>query len=115
MAEDSSLTGDDVRSMRLALGLATQQLRELLGVGPATVARWERTRGSEIETDPRNRELLDLLRGLVAKRTPEQTRALGRRIRIAIANRGGLYALHRVLAIAHIDEHDHAPSASEAS
>ena len=100
------MTGDAVHELRLALGVSATDLAEVLGVGPNSVPRWESAGREAIYPDPRNRELLDLLALLVERRTPEQARSLGRRVRLAIAERGGLYALHRILALAFVAEHD---------
>ncbi len=100
------MTGHDIADLRRTLGLTREDVSELLGVGHTTPSRWEAAGGDEVALDPRNRELLELVADLVRRRSPEQASALGRRLRLAIEHRGGIYALHRLLAIAHVDEFD---------
>lgn len=80
--EDGLLMPEEIRALRLDLGLTQQAFERLLGVGPKTVVRWERgTVFQNQATDALLRVIRDVpaAAGFLAERNGVQLGALQRR------------------------------------
>lgn len=98
------MTGQQIWEIRAALRLSQPQFAELLGVGHATVGRWEAARSRELRQhrDLHQRRVLAALHAHLPRLGPRQLQRMGDEI-VDGLQRGGLYALHAAL------DHLHGP------
>ncbi len=84
------MTGDEIKALRSRVGLTAVDLSALLGVTASTLSRWE-VRPNHAP-DARSQAVLRAMQALTDRgKLPAD-------LATSIHCRGGLYALHRVLA-----------------
>lgn len=88
------MTGDDVTTLRKSLGMTRHSFASVIGVTAKQIGEWE-SLGTD-DACPRNVELLAVM---AEEATRSDARVMGIRLLKAVDDRGGLYALHRLLDI----------------
>lgn len=103
------MTGDQLKSLRLALGLDVVDFAELFGVTKANAYRWERLEGERVfQQNTLAARLAEALWVCTVKHRSVSARlTLGLRLRAAVSQ-GGLHPLHHLL-----DELDRAGALSQ--
>jgi hypothetical protein len=89
------------RKLRSRLGLNVTEWAGILNIGLSTAYRWEGI--AEPNIDPFQRSLLLVLNELAVEHNPK---ALGQFIQIALAQKGSLYALYKVLDLVYKDKNE---------
>lgn len=98
------MTGDDVRRIRVSLGLEPARFAQLLGVHPSTLYRWEQAEASTVRVEPLQLQLLTALDQRVSVRSPQETTDLGEAIVTGLLVGGSLFALYKLLEAVFDDE-----------
>ncbi len=91
------MTGDAIRSLRVRLQLAPQQLAELLGASISTVYRWEAAGPVEVAIDPFQLRILGLLREQMAAADAQRQNDVAEGIAKGLLIGGGLLGLYHLL------------------
>jgi transcriptional regulator with XRE-family HTH domain len=98
----ATLTGNDVRSIRNALGLTMAQFAHVLGVHPSTVQRWELTGANRVTVEGVPLTVLTALRARVLEQANGLRAAAnaGQDVSTKLATGGVLLALTVLLLFA---------------
>ena len=105
----STITGNDVRALRTALGLSASALAAVLGVSLSTVYRWEGRGDLPVPMEPLQAQLLTLTRVVLLH---TDGAVVGEELMTSLALRGPLYALYALLHRGYTRGFDPAPGSA---
>jgi transcriptional regulator with XRE-family HTH domain len=92
------MTGDEIRSLRLRLGMEGTQFAQMLGVNVVTLYRWESAGAREVAIDPRSLQILAVTKQRIEQKRSSETTHLGKTIISALVAGGGLAGLFYLLS-----------------
>jgi transcriptional regulator with XRE-family HTH domain len=90
------VTGDEVRELREALRMSSVDFAQLVGVNVSTLQRWEAKGEEHTRADPAATRILG---ALAQVRQSRGAAVAGEELRRAVAVRGGLYGVFRLLEL----------------
>ena len=92
------MTGDEVKALRVALGLTSSEFASLLGTHLSSVYRWESFENQPASIDPLRRNVLVALQhDIQAQVSANQAAELQAAVAKALLLGGGLFALYQLL------------------
>lgn len=99
------MKGNDVQSLRSALGLDPTHFAQLLGIHPSTLYRWEAAKDTEIRVEPFQQQILAVLQRRVGLAPKGEVEDLGDVILKGLLVGGAMFGLYKLLEAAFSDDH----------
>jgi hypothetical protein len=91
------MNGNDVRTIRSRFGMTAEKFAQVVGVHIVTVFRWEAAGPAELPLEPRQLQILSLMRQQLEQKKRNETSELGKTIVGGVIAGGGLAGLFYLL------------------